>query len=96
LLPLILLALLAMGLPVNIGGWGPREAVSAVAFGATGLNAAQGVTAAVVYGLLTLVSSLPGALVLFRRRLIAERREMPAEQFDEVDEDRLALSGSGV
>jgi uncharacterized membrane protein YbhN (UPF0104 family) len=95
LLPLILLALLAMGLPLNIGGWGPREAVSAVAFGATGLSASQGVTAAVVYGLLTLVSSLPGALVLLAR-MSSQRREMPAEQLDEVSQDSLALSGSGV
>ncbi|MDT7675337.1 MAG: hypothetical protein QOD82_3239, partial [Pseudonocardiales bacterium] len=28
LLPLLVLALFAMGLPLNIGGWGPREAVS--------------------------------------------------------------------
>ena len=37
LAPLMLLALLAMSLPLNIGGWGPREAVTAWAFGAAGL-----------------------------------------------------------
>ena len=35
-------ALLAMALPLNIGGWGPREGVTAVAFGTAGLGAAQG------------------------------------------------------
>ncbi|GII58670.1 hypothetical protein Pth03_70590 [Planotetraspora thailandica] len=73
LLPPLVLTLLVMGLPVNIGGWGPREAASTLAFGATGLGAAQGLTAAVVYGVLTLVSTLPGAVVLFvhgRRRAI--------------------------
>ncbi|MDU0301800.1 lysylphosphatidylglycerol synthase transmembrane domain-containing protein, partial [Streptomyces sp. PAL114] len=39
LLPLALLALLAMSLPLNVGGWGPREGVAAWAFGAAGLGA---------------------------------------------------------
>lgn len=68
LLPLMLLALVVMGLPVNVGGWGPREAVSALAFGAAGLGAAQGLTAAVVYGVLAFVASLPGVAVLMLRR----------------------------
>ena len=67
LLPLMLLALLVMALPVNVGGFGPREAFSAVAFGAVGLGAELGLTTAVVYGLLTLVASLPGAAVLLFR-----------------------------
>ncbi|TCO48793.1 lysylphosphatidylglycerol synthase transmembrane domain-containing protein [Actinocrispum wychmicini] len=64
LLPLALLCLLAMGLPINIGGWGPREGVAALAFGAAGLGAAQGLTTAVVYGVLAMVAGLPGAGVL--------------------------------
>ncbi|MBW8481324.1 flippase-like domain-containing protein [Actinomadura sp. PM05-2] len=64
LLPVAVLALLAMAVPANIGGWGPREAVTASAFGAAGMGAAQGLTAAVVYGVLALVASLPGLLVL--------------------------------
>ncbi|NJC86241.1 flippase-like domain-containing protein [Planosporangium mesophilum] len=64
LVPLTLLALLAMGLPLNVGGWGPREGVAAWAFGAAGLTVAQGVATAVVYGALVLVASLPGACVL--------------------------------
>ena len=50
LVPLTLLALLAMGVPANVGGFGPREGVAAWAFGAAGLTAAQGVATAVVYG----------------------------------------------
>jgi uncharacterized membrane protein YbhN (UPF0104 family) len=72
LLPPLVLALLVMGLPVNIGGWGPREAVLTLAFGAAGLGATQGLTVAVVYGVLTLVSTLPGAVVRFSR---SRRRE---------------------
>ncbi|HSU11939.1 MAG TPA: lysylphosphatidylglycerol synthase transmembrane domain-containing protein [Pseudonocardia sp.] len=64
LLPLLVLGLLAMALPLNIGGWGPREGVMAVAFGAAGLGAAQGLTTAVVYGVLSLIACLPGAVVL--------------------------------
>ncbi|MEU7874115.1 lysylphosphatidylglycerol synthase transmembrane domain-containing protein [Dactylosporangium sp. NPDC049140] len=72
LLPLTLLALLAMGVPANIGGFGPREGVAAWAFAAAGLTAAQGVATATAYGVLVLVSSLPGvAVLLFRRRTVA-------------------------
>ncbi|MGK5741045.1 lysylphosphatidylglycerol synthase domain-containing protein [Micromonospora sp. URMC 103] len=79
LLPLTLLALLAMGLPLNVAGFGPREGVAAWAFGAAGLTAAQGVATATVYGALVLVASLPGAAVLLGRRIRAPlgRRETP-------------------
>jgi uncharacterized membrane protein YbhN (UPF0104 family) len=68
MLPLALLVLLAMAVPTNVGGWGPREGVAAWAFGAAGLSAAQGVATAVVYGVMVLVASLPGAGVLFIAR----------------------------
>lgn len=64
LLPLLVLALLAMALPLNVGGWGPREGVCAWAFAAAGLGAAQGLTVAVIYGVSVFVASLPGAAVL--------------------------------
>lgn len=67
LLPLLLVALAAMVLPLNVGGWGPREAAAAAAFGAAGLGAAQGLATAVVYGVLGLVAVLPGAGVLLVR-----------------------------
>ena len=64
LLPLVMLVLMAGALPINLGGWGPREGVAAWAFGAAGLGAAQGVASATVFGVMTLVASSPGALVL--------------------------------
>lgn len=64
ILPLALLALLAMGVPMSVGGWGPREGVTAWAFAAAGLSADQGVATAVVYGVMVLVASLPGGIVL--------------------------------
>jgi uncharacterized membrane protein YbhN (UPF0104 family) len=67
LAPLMLMALFAMAIPLNIGGWGPREAITAWAFGAAGLGASQGLTTAVVYGLFALVASLPGVAVLAGR-----------------------------
>jgi glycosyltransferase 2 family protein len=77
LTPVTLLALLAMMVPLNIAGWGPREGVAAWAFGAAGLTAAQGVATAVTYGVLVLVASLPGAAVLgvrwFRAPAAAKR-----------------------
>ena len=63
MLPLALLVMMAMVLP-SIGGWGPREGVTAWAFGAAGLGVHRGVSTAVVYGVMVLVASLPGAAVL--------------------------------
>jgi uncharacterized membrane protein YbhN (UPF0104 family) len=63
MLPLALLVLQAAALP-NIGGWGPREGVTAWAFAAAGLGASLGVATAVVYGVMVLFASLPGAVVL--------------------------------
>jgi uncharacterized membrane protein YbhN (UPF0104 family) len=90
LLPLMLLALLVMGLPINVGGWGPREAVTALAFGAAGLGSAEGLTISVVYGVLTFVSALPGALAL-----LVQHREAAPERLDEARERVPALAGRG-
>lgn len=68
LLPLALLVMLAMSVPTNIAGWGPREGAAAWAFAAAGLGASQGVAVAVVYGVMVFVASLPGAVVLLARR----------------------------
>ncbi|GGW26453.1 UPF0104 family protein [Streptomyces galilaeus] len=67
LLPLAVLALLAMGVPLNVGGWGPREGITAWAFGAAGLGASTGLAVAVVYGVLSFVAALPGLVVLLAR-----------------------------
>jgi uncharacterized membrane protein YbhN (UPF0104 family) len=63
LFPLALLAMLAMALP-SVAGWGPREGATAWAFAAAGLGAELGVATGVVYGVMVLVASLPGALLL--------------------------------
>jgi uncharacterized membrane protein YbhN (UPF0104 family) len=63
LLPLALLATLAMTLP-SVAGWGPREGATVWVFSAAGLGADRGAATAVVYGVLVLAAFLPGALVL--------------------------------
>jgi uncharacterized membrane protein YbhN (UPF0104 family) len=76
MLPIAMLVMAAMMLP-SVGGWGPREGVTAWAFGAAGLGARHGVSTAVVFGVMVLVASLPGAVVLvisWRRRDRAPRR----------------------
>ena len=77
LLPLALLAMLAMVLP-SVAGWGPREVATAWAFAAAGIGATQGVATAVVYGVMVLVASLPGALVL----VTASLPHAPVPQID--------------
>ena len=68
MLPLALLVMQAAALP-NVGGWGPREGVTAWAFAAAGLGASLGVATAVVYGVMVFVASLPGAVVLVAAEL---------------------------
>jgi uncharacterized membrane protein YbhN (UPF0104 family) len=68
LIPLAMIVLLASAVPANIAGWGPREGAAAWAFGAVGLSAGDGVTVAVVYGVLVLVATLPGAVMLVAGR----------------------------
>jgi len=91
LLPIALLVMLAAVLP-NVGGWGPREGVTAWAFGAAGLGASLGVATSVVYGVMLFVACLPGAAVLvaawvqrtrserWLRRPLPGGRAIPARQ----------------
>jgi glycosyltransferase 2 family protein len=73
MLPLALLVMLAAALP-NVGGWGPREGVTAWVFAAAGLGASLGVATAVVYGVMVFVASLPGAVVLVAAELTTGAR----------------------
>ncbi len=94
LVPLLVLALIAMALPLNVGGWGPREGVTAWAFGAAGLGAGQGLSVAVVYGVLTFAASLPGVAVLIGQWAAGLRR--PQVEFEEsvLAEDTAAHGGA--
>jgi uncharacterized membrane protein YbhN (UPF0104 family) len=76
LLPLALIAMLAMVLP-SIAGWGPREGATAWVFSAAGLGATRGAAAAVAYGVMVLAASLPGAVVLVVARTRGRRASRP-------------------
>ncbi|WUB60559.1 flippase-like domain-containing protein [Streptomyces sp. NBC_00582] len=93
LLPIAMLALLAMAVPLNVGGWGPREGVTAWAFGAAGLGADTGLSVAVVYGVLSFVAALPGAVVLVVRWYAAVRAGRP--QGAQAEENGAAGAGAG-
>lgn len=92
LLPLALLVLVAMAVPTNIAGWGPREGAAAWAFSAAGLGAAQGLATAVVYGVLVFVASLPGAAVLAAAWL--DLRKPPAGRVDPPRQRAAQLEGA--
>jgi uncharacterized membrane protein YbhN (UPF0104 family) len=61
---LAVVALAAAALPLSVGGWGPREAASASMFALVGLGAGAGLAASTAFGVLTMVSVLPGLVVL--------------------------------
>lgn len=63
MLPIASIVLWAGVFP-SVGGLGPREGLTAWAFGAAGLGAGRGVATAVVYGVMILVACLPGAVFL--------------------------------
>ena len=63
LVTVVPLALLSMLVPVTVGGWGVREAAAAALWPLVGLAAEAGVATSVLYGLISLVGSLPGLLV---------------------------------
>ncbi len=60
--------LLAMLVPLSIAGWGVREGAAAGIWMLVGLPAAQGVAISLAYGVLVLLSSLPGVWVAFAKR----------------------------
>ena len=71
LIALAVIALAAASLPINIGGWGPREAVSASAFAVIGLGAGAGLAASTAFGVLIVIAVLPGAAVMVVDRIAA-------------------------
>ena len=60
--------LLAMVVPLSVGGWGLREGAAAALWPMAGLGAEAGVAAAALYGLTCLVGALPGAAWLWPTR----------------------------
>lgn len=61
-------ALLAMAIPITPAGWGLREAASIGLWIAAGLDPSDAAAVSILYGVLNLVGTLPGAIVLFAGR----------------------------
>jgi uncharacterized membrane protein YbhN (UPF0104 family) len=70
-----LIAVLAASIPLNIGGWGPRETAAGWAFAAVGLGAATGIAASTAFGVLAMIAVAPGAAVVAASAL-HRRREL--------------------
>ena len=91
LLPLVAPVLLSMLVPATVAGWGVREATAAALWGAVGLTVVDGVAISAAYGILVLLSSLPGALVL-----LSSDRDRRGGRLPEVrDGIELAAPGPG-
>lgn len=63
-LALVPLILTAMVIPLTVGGWGWREGAAAALFPVAGADPAAGLAASAAFGVLMLVSALPGLLWL--------------------------------
>ncbi len=59
--------LFSMTLPITIAGWGVREASAAAIWGLANLTPADGVAISVTYGIIVLLSALPGILFVIPR-----------------------------
>jgi uncharacterized membrane protein YbhN (UPF0104 family) len=60
------IALVVTTLPAFLAGWGIREATVAGLYHLAGLRSTDGVTIAILYGIVSLVASTPGLLVFSR------------------------------
>jgi len=80
LIALLMVIQIAAGIPLSIGGWGPREGAAAWAFAVAGLGAANGVTVSTLYAVLMLAAVTPGAGLLLKDAVRRRReREHPRE-----------------
>lgn len=58
-----LVVLLAGSIPLNIGGWGPREGIAGWTFAVAGLGASTGVAASALFGVLSMIAVAPGLVL---------------------------------
>jgi uncharacterized membrane protein YbhN (UPF0104 family) len=65
---LALVVLLGASIPVNVGGWGPREGIAGWVFATAGLGSAAGVAASTMFGVLAMIAVTPGAIVALAMR----------------------------
>jgi uncharacterized membrane protein YbhN (UPF0104 family) len=73
-LTVIPLCLMTMLIPAGIGGWGTREAAAAALWPLLGFSSAQGLSASLLYGVLSLVGVAPiGLAFLIKSAIIRSR-----------------------
>jgi uncharacterized membrane protein YbhN (UPF0104 family) len=77
LIALLMVVQIAAGIPLSVGGWGPREGIAAWAFAAAGLGAANGVTVATLYAVIMLAAVAPGAGLLLGDTVRRRRGRRP-------------------
>lgn len=70
MMTIVPIILFSMVLPVSVSGWGVREVVAAAFAASAGLTPDLAVAASIAYGLIVLVSSLPGLFVLLALRAV--------------------------
>ena len=70
---------LLMMLPISISGWGLREATLSATLALWNVDSGITVLAAVSFGIVTLVTYLPGALSLLRRKREDAGPQPPAD-----------------
>lgn len=70
-LTVIPMVLLAMIVPISVGGWGLREGAAVALFPLVGLDASKALAVAILYGLVNLAGASPGLVLLLRRRAAA-------------------------
>jgi uncharacterized protein (TIRG00374 family) len=68
--------ILIMTLPISIAGWGVRETAMVTAFGFVGVAAPSALVLSILFGIVTMLTALPGGLVF----LLAGGRKMEQEE----------------
>ena len=65
LFTIVPVVLLSMVIPLSVGGWGIRELAAASLWPVVGLTTEAGIASSIAYGLISMVSVIPGALLCF-------------------------------
>ncbi|WP_162256591.1 lysylphosphatidylglycerol synthase transmembrane domain-containing protein [Agromyces sp. Soil535] len=73
-----LVVLLAGSIPLNIGGWGPREGIAGWTFAVAGLGASTGVAASALFGVLAMIAVAPGLVLAVLSTVRRVRAPAPA------------------
>jgi len=77
--------ILAATLPISISGWGVRENMTVVLFAGIGVAHEQSAAMSLLFGLISLLVSLPGGLFWLReRKLSGPEIEKEQEEMEEA------------